>query len=274
MNIFHELPLMFLDNNESYKITDGDYCLPHLLDKYENYKSYFLKSRKNGRYIIMDNGLFEDVIHTEQDLLDKINLINPNIFITPDEWNNSSTTFKNAKYWMNVHKNNLPYLTNLMVVLQGTSYTEIETLYNNCVDLGFTHFAINHSSIIYRNIFPHSNYLVSQMMGRILLINKLINSKSIKDNHYIHLLGCSLPQEFQYYSDPVYNCIKSLDTSNPIIKGFKKEWYSPYGTFDKPSEKIEKFIEIYDESIKNIILYNIKMFRKYIYNKPKEIINV
>ena len=42
----------------------------------------------------MDNGLFEGVTHTNQDLLDKINLIEPDIFIVPDEWNNKAVTAK------------------------------------------------------------------------------------------------------------------------------------------------------------------------------------
>ena len=37
----------------------------------------------------MDNGLFEGVTHTTEDLFDKIWLVRPDIFIVPDEWNDS-----------------------------------------------------------------------------------------------------------------------------------------------------------------------------------------
>ena len=45
------------------------YMLPHLVDKYMQYEIYFLKARKDGRFIIMDNGLFEGVTHTTEDLV-------------------------------------------------------------------------------------------------------------------------------------------------------------------------------------------------------------
>jgi hypothetical protein len=78
MKIFHELPLSLMPYG--YKWTDGDYCLPHLLDKYIQYRTYFQNAKSDNRFIIMDNGLFEGITHTTEDLLDKINLIKPNIF--------------------------------------------------------------------------------------------------------------------------------------------------------------------------------------------------
>ena len=60
------------------------------------YEIYFLKARKDGRFIIMDNGLFEGVTHTTEDLLEKIYAFKPNVFIVPDEWNDSAATIRNA----------------------------------------------------------------------------------------------------------------------------------------------------------------------------------
>ena len=51
MKVSHEVPLALLEMSKSFN--DYDYCLPHLLDKYEKYKEYFLKARKQGRYIVM-----------------------------------------------------------------------------------------------------------------------------------------------------------------------------------------------------------------------------
>jgi len=270
IKIFHELPLDML--KEAYDITDGDYCLPHLIDKYPEYKEYFLKARDDRRFIICDNGLFEGVTHTESDLLSKVELIHPNIFIVPDVWNNSDLTLRNAKHWINNYGDNLPYPTNLMVVLQGETYYNIKTLYQHCIDLGYTHFSFNHSSVAYQNIFPHKNKLVSQMMGRICVISKLYEEGIIRDSHYIHLLGCSLPEEFIYYKD--YNFIKSIDTSNPVIKGIKHEIYKFPSNLTKPHEKIEEFMEMdLDNEIAGIIEYNIKMFRRYIYNSQSTVLN-
>ena len=261
MKIFHELPLSML--NKAYSITDGDYCLPHLLDKYEIYKNYFLQAKCDKRFIIMDNGLFEGVIHTNKDLIEKINLIRPNIFITPDEWNNSSATYKNAKYWMNTFKTQLPPETNLMVVLQGKTLDDFINLYNNCIDLGFKHFAFNHSSEVYQTLFSHPNKLVNQMMGRIKLVTLFKKQGYILDSHYIHLLGASLPQEFIYYKGLDY--INSVDTSSPIINGALGITYKEYGLLTKPLNKIEEFFEdSLKDQIKDIT-FNINKFKEYSY---------
>ena len=229
MKISHEVPLSLLKHN--YEWSDYDYLLPHLLDKYQEYKDYFLKARKDERFIIQDNGLFEGVTHTIPDLLEKIHLIEPDIFIVPDEWNDSIITAKNAKYWKQL---SLPERTNLMVVLQGKTVNEIHLLYQTCLDLGYTHFAVNHSSMVYQELGGSENSLANQSVGRVMLIEYLKSQDMIKDYHYIHLLGASTPQEFTYYRDNHPNLINSVDTSNPIIVGALGQRYSDIGLLTKP----------------------------------------
>ena len=151
MKVSHELPLNLM--HYAYEWNDYDYCLPHLLDKSPQYKLFFTKAKKDGRFIIMDNGLFEGVNHTTEDLLEKIELLYPNIFIVPDAWNDSISTLRNAKHWMINYKNNLPEGVNLMAVCQGNSIGELITTYQTLVDLGYKHIAFNHSSIAYQDMF-------------------------------------------------------------------------------------------------------------------------
>ena len=54
MKVSHELPIELM--NHSYEWNDIDYCLPHLIDKYDRYRLYFQKARLDKRFIIMDNG--------------------------------------------------------------------------------------------------------------------------------------------------------------------------------------------------------------------------
>lgn len=258
MKIMHELPLSLMEY--SLEWCDGEYCLPHLLDKHKEYRQFFLDTKERGRFIIMDNGLFEGVKHTTQDLLEKIDLIEPNIFIVPDEWNERDITAKNAKHWTQYK---LPFKTKLMVVLQGKTVNEIHTLYQQCVDLGYTHFAFNHSSIVYQELGGSENKLANQSVGRVLLIQYLLTQNVIKDHHYIHLLGASTPQEFTYYRDIYPTLINSVDTSNPIICGALGIRYNEIGLLTKPSNKIEEFME---QNLKNKledIIFNIKAFKKF-----------
>lgn len=218
MQISHELPLEVLNHSNTWN--DYEYCLPHMLDKYPKYLQHFLDAREKGRFIIMDNGLYEGINHTEKDLIQKINLINPNIFIVPDTWNDAETTFWDAHIW-NQTKDKLPTETELMVVMQGRNFEDICRLFLKCEEIGYTHFAFNHSSIYYQKKFHHKNALVNAMFGRIDLITDFYKRNMLKDK-YVHLLGCSLKEEFGYYNGYPIN---SLDTSNPVTMAYEGASY-------------------------------------------------
>ena len=207
MKASHELPLNLMNN--AYKWNDYDYCLPHLIDKYDQYRIYFQRARLDKRFIIMDNGLFEGVVHTTEDLLDKINLVRPNIFVVPDAWNDSATTLVNAKSWMLNYKQIIPDDVNLMAVVQGENLGELITTYQTLVDLGYTHIAFNHSSIAYQKDYDGLDHLKASMYGRMEFIRQLVSTNTINKNVYHHLLGCSLPQEFLLYRYPEFDFIKS-----------------------------------------------------------------
>ena len=262
MKISHEVPLCFL--KESLKWNDYQYVLPHLIDQYPQYKTHMLKYReKPGSFIICDNGLFEGVEHTTEDLLSKIELIQPDIFIVPDAWNDATTTLRNAKHWMINYKQGLPEGVNLMAVCQGQDMGELVTTYQTLVDLGYTHIAFNHSSIAYRKEYDGSlPDLKAQMYGRMEFIRRLVASGTIRKTHYHHLLGCSLPQEFMSYSD--WKFIKSVDTSNPILVGAEGKRYSDSGINWKPKNKLEHYFEKNLEDKLEDIIFNVERFRSFI----------
>ena len=260
MKISHEVPLCMLE--DSLEFNDYQYCLPHLIDEYPQYKEHFLNYGRNGGFIICDNGLFEGVEHTEHDLIQKINLIKPDIFIVPDAWSDSLTTYRNAKHWKETLKHFLPKNTELMAVLQFNDYNEAVSSYNRLKDLGYTHIAFNHGSNGYLKMFPHKNKLVSQMMGRILLINKMVESGIIWETSYHHLLGCSLPEEFSYYKG--YDFIKSLDTSHPIILSYEKLCYTERDPYIKSSTKIIDVMEEPYHEFSTWINANVDLFKRYI----------
>ena len=262
MKVSHELPLGLM--HYSYEWNDYDYCLPHLLDKYKQYNLFFQKSRKDKRFIIMDNGLFEGVEHTIEDLLEKIHFIQPNVFIVPDAWNDSISTLRSAKHWMMNYSKKLKELdVELMAVCQGQDMGELITTYQTLVDLGYKHIAFNHSSIAYIKEYPgEMPKLKAQMYGRMEFIRRLVQHKIINTNYYHHLLGCSLPQEFMAYND--WKFIKSVDTSNPILVGAEGIRYSDSGINFKPENKLEFYFEKnLEDKIKDII-FNVQRFKTFI----------
>ena len=260
MKISHELPLGLMQH--AYEWNDYDYCLPHLVDKYEQYKLFFQKAKKDKRFIIMDNGLFEGVFHTVQDLLEKIELVRPDIFIVPDSWNDSVTTVRSAKHWMINFKNDLPKGVKLMAVCQGKDMGELITTYQTLVDLGYTHIAFNHSSIAYQKEYEGMDHLKASMYGRMEFIRRLVQSGTIRKDVYHHLLGCSLPQEFMSYGD--WSFIKSVDTSNPILVGAEGIRYSDSGLTFKPKEKLEHYFEKDLSGQIEDIIFNVNRFKSFI----------
>ena len=260
MKISHELPLGLM--HYGYVWNDYDYCLPHLIDKYEQYRLYFQKARLDKRFIIMDNGLFEGVTHTTEDLLNKINLIRPNIFIVPDAWNDSAITLRNAKSWMINYRESISEEVELMAVCQGKTLVELIATYQTLLDLGYKHIAFNHSSAAYQEMSEGMDTLKAQMYGRMEFIRNLVLKGTIKKTAYHHLLGCSLPQEFMAYKD--WDFIKSCDTSNPIIVGAQGQRYTDSGLTWKPKEKIEVYMEENLEDKIEDIKFNVQKFKQYV----------
>ena len=263
MKICHELtPQLFSDFDGE---NDYDFILPRFWNNSKEYKEHYQKSTK---FKILDCGLFEGDEFTTPEFRDLINDVVPDIFIVPDVWNNSTLTLRNAKYWMNIVKKELPDKTKggLMVVLQGNNIGDFENLYQGCIDLGYTHFAFNFSSRAYSFMGNHPNNLVNQMLGRINIISHLKAAQYIQNTHYIHLLGASLPQEFIYYPKE-WEFIKSVDTSSPIINGALGIRYNNWGLLDKPTQKMEEFFDKDLSSKISIINYNIYIFRQFVKQK-------
>ena len=87
----------------------------------------------------------------------------------------------------------------------------------------------------------HPNKDWGKAIGRLSVICDMIDMGLIGNTDRIHLLGCSLPQEFVYYKD--IKQIESIDTSNPIMAAFDGDQYHPnFGLNSKPKTKIDEVI--------------------------------
>jgi hypothetical protein len=105
MKISHEVPRCLLNNSRGFN--QYDYCLPHLLDQDEEYKEFFYESKRQGRYIIMDNSLHElGQAYNHERLLYWINELEPDEFIVPDVWMKQAQTVlkQNIGYNLNILK--------------------------------------------------------------------------------------------------------------------------------------------------------------------------
>ncbi len=149
-----------------------------------------------------------------------------------------------------------------MVVIQGTDINQFCALYEGCENMGYKHFAFNHSSIQYQNEYYHPNPIVNQTLGRVNTISRMKKDNIIKDEHYIHLLGCSSWFEGNFYKYPEFEFINSIDTSSPIINGILNIRYDESNMFEKPMNKIEEFLtnELNPQQ-HNDIIFNVNKFK-------------
>jgi hypothetical protein len=262
MKISHEVPLNLLEI--SSKFNQYDYCLPHLLDKFEKYQNYFIQAKKQGRYIIMDNSLHElgEAYDTNR-LLYWIETLKPDEFIVPDVWEEAEKSINNAVEWSKIK---LPKDTLKVAVVQAKNIEEATTCYQSYRALGYRKIAFSYGASYYSELVPHPTRAIATALGRVQVISTLYNNDVISKHDRVHLLGCAVPQEFIYYKDMPF--IETIDTSNPIMAGLEGISYNYWGLDSKPVLKIDEAMEWSEEQIKEkwAFVYNNVMDFKLINN--------
>jgi len=255
--VSHEIPFTYLQ--ASLEFNDYDYLLPHLYDQFEEYKEFFQRSNHAGkRHIIMDNSLHElGAPYSKGRMISIIEEIKPDEFIVPDAWEDATQSMRQAKEWSFIE---LPEGVKKVAVVQGKSFDDVVKCYQTYKWLGYTKIAFSYGASYYNDIFPHPNKDIGKALGRQLVISKMINMGLIGKSDKIHLLGCSLPQEFLYYKD--VKQIVSIDTSNPVMAAFDGTLYNNWGLDSKPKTKIDEVIDAkFDEAIYEAIRHNTTYFK-------------
>ena len=257
IKVSHEVPKCLL--KASLEFNDYQYCLPHLLDQDTAYRKHFYDFKKSGGYTIMDNSLHElGEAYDHERLMFWVNELEPDEFIVPDVWMDIDATLKNAKKWINIMypKNVTP-----VAVVQSRSFKEAEECYLALKKLGYKKIAFSYGADWYMDKFHGIHVDKAKMMGRISAVKQMFYNGVIKKNDRVHLLGCSLPQEFGWYENCSY--IESIDTSNPIMAALEGIEYDEFGLNHKPKANINDHFHI---DIKNVnlklVFHNVETFKK------------
>ena len=92
-------------------------------------------------------------------------------------------------------------------------------------------------------------------------ISSLYHDKELGDYDQIHLLGCSVPQEFGWYRDCKF--IKSIDTSNTVMEALEGIMYHEDGLIEKPKANMNShFNKKFEEIDYQLVLHNTTLFRE------------
>ena len=257
IKVSHEVPKCLL--KASLEFNDYQYCLPHLLDQDTAYRKHFYDFKKSGGYIIMDNSLHElGEAYDHERLMFWVNELEPDEFIVPDVWMDIDATLKNAEEWI---KLKYPSNTTPVAVVQSRSFKDAEECYLALKKLGYKKIAFSYGADWYMDKFHGIHIDKAKMMGRISAVKQMFYNGVIQKNDRVHLLGCSLPQEFGWYENCSY--IESIDTSNPIMAALEGIGYDEFGLLTKPKANMNDYfyIDIKDVNLK-LVLHNVETFKK------------
>ena len=128
-------------------------------------------------------------------------------------------------------------------------------------DLGYKKIAISYGATWYNDLFPHVNKDLGRALGRLSFISRLFYSGGITKYDRIHLLGCSVPQEFGWYRG--FSFIESIDTSNPIMAALEGTMYNESGLTQKPKANMNDHFDIdFSDVDYSLVLHNTTLFRE------------
>ena len=256
IKVSHEVPRCLLPDSENFN--DYDYCLPHLLDEDEAYREYFYQAKDKGRYLVMDNSLHElgKAYDTER-LMYWVSELLPNEFIVPDVWEERDASVVNARKWISIE---LPEGVEKVAVVQATTIHEAATCYQTYKDLGYQKIAFSYGASYYNDVVPHPNRDLGKALGRLSVISALYKTKVISQRDRIHLLGCAVPQEFGWYKG--FECIESIDTSNPVMAALEDTRYNVWGLDSKPKANMNDYYYMLENEVNwDLLTDNLTKFR-------------
>lgn len=256
---FHEAPLSIF--KEVQAATDGDYALVNLFDTCPEYYAQMCKAVKNGREVILDNGVFELGKAFQSDVFAKwIEELQPTYYIVPDVLENGPATVDRFMEFIDLYKG-LP--GKIIGVAQGATPKEFVKCYQRiepyCDKVG-----ISFDCSWYEKYSNKPTRWEKLMEGRYSILMFMADMGYINTKKPHHLLGVALPQDMIQYRDIPW--IDSVDTSNPVVHGLKGIKYMPddKGLATKETQKLYTLIESEVDYIQHdLIMHNILEFRRY-----------
>lgn len=261
IKIFHEAPKCIF--KEVQQLTDGDYALVNLFDQDPAYYNLFRDAVRQGREVILDNGVFElGTAWSADKFAEWVERLQPTYYIVPDVLEDGPATVAS---FLNFTQTYAELPGKIIGVVQGRTLEEFiecyEAIEPYCDKVG-----ISFDCSWYKDLEP-SPYLSSWqqlMWGRVKMLMRLCMDGVINTEKPHHLLGVALPQEMGHYKYLQWKWIDSVDTSNPVVHGLKHVMYTHRGLKGKETQKLYTLINSdVDESQRGMIKYNIEMFREF-----------
>ena len=246
MLVSHEVPKTLL--NDSLKFNDYDYFLIHQIINFKEYKDFFNVSKKLNRRQILDNSCYELKESFDFDkFANFVKELKPSEYLIPDCFNDKEKNLELFDKWMTKYPN---LEGTKIVTLHGKTISDFIESYKY-FDNYNVKIAFNFAETMFKDFGSLSE-------GRKKVFKDLL--PVINQNKKHHLLGCYLPQDFEFFKN--FSFIETIDTSSPICSAFELKKYpiseKPKITIDEVQNTVPTI------EIMKLINYNTFYFKKYI----------
>lgn len=245
MLVSHEVPKTLL--NDSLKFNDYDYFLIHQIINFKEYKDFFNVSKKLNRRQILDNSCYELKESFDFDkFADFVKELKPSEYLIPDCFNDKEKNLELFDKWMTKYSN-----------LEGTKIVTLHGKTINDFIESYKYFDNYNVKIAFNFAETMFKDFGSLSEGRKKVFEDLL--PYINQNKKHHLLGCYLPQDFEFFKN--FSFIETIDTSSPICSSFELK---KYPISEKPKITIDEVQNLNPTiEIMNLINYNTLYFKKY-----------
>jgi hypothetical protein len=209
---------------------DIEFCLAPYAEKDKIYRQYFINARKKRRYVILDNGVAEDILISDDGLVNLAVKMGVNEIIVPDIISDYENTKNHREEFLfRFYKILKEHNIKIQSVVQGKNISEYWLCYNELlkdkrVDIIGIPFRIN-----YARFHDAETNAVNHMLNRLVFIMGL--PKKIKP---LHCLGSNLPQEIGILEQLK---VRSIDSKLMARYGLSEMMYTKYD-IEKPKRKI------------------------------------
>jgi len=254
------------------------------------YKSHFsnIKRNYNDAYVILDNGMNENKMSSDSEIISTAYEINADEIICPDAYLNADETIKRTKTFLDTHYDKyIKDKFNVMAVLQGFDNDSFLKCYNEFLKDE----RISFLGVGYRNLMkPFKNEIENwkpsgintemlkqeltndcycYTMSRLYFLKNILNFDALKENDKsIHLLGIYNPVELSFYktifNDKELLYIRGCDSASPCQAAqanipFDKQ----FGVKDKPKALLD-FDRRMDGNVNRLAKYNINIMKDWV----------
>lgn len=226
------------ENANIIQHTDYQLLLPQCLEN-NRYVHAYRRARRNGSYLILDNGAAEAVETSPEDLMERAHEMMVNEVVVPDVMGDGAATLE-AALAFSVHT--CPQF-NYMGVVQGSSWGE-------CMDCikGFSTLQYITTLGIPRHLLDISEDMRVTLVDHIRL--------KYGDRWQLHLLGMNRKYTNELISyGRAYRMwhVRGIDTSAPFIYAFNGTPLTSHGTIlERPENYFERSISYMDTTYINL----------------------